>query len=114
VSSKPDGNDDIIVDPACYELNASWDKETSAWARMLVRILDCVRRQTAALGIGAIIAVVWFAGARAQDTALLIAALGSIVVITVSAELIDGKNHDQNRGQGEAKSCNASQDKTVD
>jgi hypothetical protein len=97
-----DEHEDIIVDPARYELDAAWVKEASAWARVLERILHCVRRQTAAIGVIAIVVLLWMTGARAQDTGVLFAALGSIVAITVSAEFIDGKNDDQPRGKGEA------------
>jgi hypothetical protein len=43
MANQPDGRNDIIVDPARYELDAAWVKEASAWARVLVRNLDCVR-----------------------------------------------------------------------
>jgi hypothetical protein len=102
MTNKPGEHGDIIVDPARYELEAVWVKEASAWARVLERILHCVRHQTAAIGVSAIVAVLWMAGARAQDTSILVAALGSIVAITVSAEFIDGKNDDQHRGKGKA------------
>jgi hypothetical protein len=97
-----DGRKDILVDPARYEIEAAWVKEASVWARVLERILHCVRRQPTAIGVGATVGVLWIAGARAQDTGILFAALGAIVVMTVSAEFIDGKNNDQHRGEGEA------------
>jgi hypothetical protein len=86
----------------------------TAGARVLERILHCVRHQTAAIGIGAIVGLVWIAGARAQDADILLAALGCIVAITVSAELIDGKTYDQHRGKGEAQFGNASPNQAVD
>jgi hypothetical protein len=103
VENTRDGRKDILVDPARYEIEAAWVNEASAWARALERLLDCVRHQTAAIGIGAIVGSLWIAGARAQDAIILLAAFGGIVAITVSAELMDGKAYDQHRGQGEAQ-----------
>jgi len=108
MANQPSEHDDIIVDPARYELEAAWVKAASAWARVLERILDRVRHQTAAIGITAIVGVLWLAGARTQDTGLLFAALGCIVAITVSAEWMDGKTDDQHRGKGEAQFGHAS------
>jgi hypothetical protein len=62
----------------------------------------------AAIGISAIVGALWITGARAQGASILFAALGSIVAITVAAELIDGKNSEQYRGKGEAESRHAS------
>ena len=109
-----DGSNDILVDPARYELDAAWVKEASAWARVLERILHCVRHQTAAIGVSAIIGLVWMVDARAQDTGILFAALGAIVAITVSTEFIDGKNGQQRRGKGEAQFGHASPNQAVD
>jgi hypothetical protein len=114
MANHPDRHDDPIVDPARYELDAAWVQEASAWTRVLVRVLDCVRHQTAAIGVSAILVLLWIAGAGAQDTGLLFAALGFIVVITVSAELMDGKTYDQLRRKGEAQFGHASPDKTAD
>ena len=114
MANTPDGRDDILVDPARYELEAEWVKEASVWARVLERIFDRVRHQPTAIGVGAIVGVLWIAGARAQDTGILFAALGAIVVMTVSAEFIDGKNDDQHRGKGEAQFSHASPDQAVD
>jgi len=69
---------------------------------MVERMLHCMRRQPTAIGVGATVGVLWITGARAQDTGILVAALVAIVVMTVSAEFIDGKNDDQYRGQGKA------------
>jgi hypothetical protein len=102
MTNTPDESDDILVDPARYDLEAAWVKKASAWARVLERILHCVRRQPTAIGVGAIVGVLWIAGARAHDTGILFAALGAIVVMTVSAEFMDGKNDDQHRGKSEA------------
>jgi len=97
-----DGRKDILVDPTRYEMEAAWVKEASVWARMVERMLHCMRRQPTAIGVGATVGVLWITGARAHDTGILFAALGAIVVMTVSAELMDGKNNDQHRGEGEA------------
>jgi hypothetical protein len=113
MANKPGGHKDLIVDPARYELDAAWVKEASALARALVRILDCVRHQTATIGISAIVGLVWIAGARAHDTGIVFAALGCIVAITVSAEWIDGKTDDQHRGKGEAQFGDASPNQEV-
>jgi hypothetical protein len=114
MANNPNGSDDIIVDPARYDLEAAWVKGASVWARVVERILDRVRHQTAAIGITAIVGVLWLAGARTQDTGLLFAALGCIVAITVSAEWIDGKTDDQHRGKGEAQFGHASPNQAVD
>jgi hypothetical protein len=114
MANQPSEHDDITVDPARYELEAVWVKEASAWARVLERMLDRVRHQTAAIGISAIVGILWMAGARAQDTGILFAPLGCIVAITVSAELIDGKTYDQHRGKGEAQFGYASPNQAVD
>ena len=114
MTNHPDRRNDIVVDPTRYELEATWVKEASAWARVWGRILDHVRHQTAVIGIGAIVVLLWITGARAQDPSILFAAIGSIVVITVTAELIDGKNHKQYRGKGEAQFGHASPDQAVD
>jgi hypothetical protein len=89
-----DGGKDILVDPTRYEIEAAWVKGASVWARVVERILHCVRRQPTAIGVGAIVGVLWIAGARAHDTGILFAALGAIVVMTVVAEFFDGKNDD--------------------
>jgi hypothetical protein len=78
------------------------------------RILNRVRHQTAAIGLSAVVVLLWMAGVRAQDTGLLFAALGSIVAITVSVEFKNGKTYGQRRRKGEAESSNASSNKTVD
>jgi hypothetical protein len=114
MTNAPDGRKDILVDPARYDLDAAWVDEASAWTRVVVRLLNCVRHQTAAIGIGAIVGLLWLAGARAHDASLLFAALGSIVVITVAAELMDGKTHEQDRGKGEAQFGHASPDQAAD
>jgi hypothetical protein len=114
MANTPDGSDGIVVDPARYELEAAWGKEASAWARVLERIFHCVRRQPTAIGVGATVGVLWIAGARAHDTGILFAALGAIVVMTVSAEFMDGKNDDQYRGKGEAQFSHASPNQAVD
>jgi hypothetical protein len=90
--STPEGRDDILVDPARYELDAAWVKEAPTWTRLVERILRGVRRQSTAIGMAAIVGVLWVAGARAHDTNILFAAVGAIVVMAVSAEFIDGKN----------------------
>jgi hypothetical protein len=102
MTNHSDKHDDLIVDPARYDLDAAWVKEASAWTRVLVRLLNCVRHQTAVIGVGAIVTVLWVVGARAQDASLVFAAIGAIVVIIGAAELIDGKTHEQDRGQGQA------------
>jgi hypothetical protein len=102
MTNAPDDSNDILVDPARYNLDAAWVHEASAWTRVVVRLLNCVRHQTAAIGISAIVGLLWLAGARAQDASLVFAAIGSIVVITVAAEWMDGKNDEQSRGKGEA------------
>jgi hypothetical protein len=81
---------------------------------VLEQILDRVRHQTAAIGITAIVVVLWMAGARTQDAGILFAALGCIVAITVSAEWIDGKTYDRHRGKGEAQFGHASPNQAVD
>ena len=87
MTNHPDRRNDIVVDPTRYELEATWVKEASAWARVWGRILDHVRHQTAVIGIGAIVVLLWITGARAQDPSILFAAIGSIVVITVNDEM---------------------------
>jgi hypothetical protein len=107
--------DDIIVDfrtvPA---FEAWWDKEASAWTRVLLWCLTRVRHQTASVGMGAIVALPWLVGARANDIGILSVAMASIVAITVSVAWIDGKYYGHNRGKGTAESSYASQDKAVD
>jgi hypothetical protein len=110
----PNGRDDVIVDPARYDLDAAWVQDASAWARVVEGVLHRVHNQTAVIGVSAIVVVLWMAGARAQDTGILFAAFGSIVAITVSAELRDGKNDEQYRGKGAAEFGHASPNQAAD
>ena len=68
------------------------DPEASVWSRMAERLLRCVRRQTATIGIGAIVALCWLTGVRAQHTAPLIAAFLCVVGIAVFIEWRDDQH----------------------
>jgi hypothetical protein len=64
--------------------------------------------------MGAIIALPWLVGARANDIGILSVAMASIVAITVSVVWIDGKYYGNSGRKGTAESGHASQDKAVD
>jgi len=115
MSEKPVVTDEkIIVDPASIELEAAWDKQTSVWMRILLKVLTCVRHQTATIAILAILALLWMIGARAHDTGILTVAMGLIAAVAVSVELIDSKHDDNQRRKGATESRNASQNQAVD
>jgi ABC-type nickel/cobalt efflux system permease component RcnA len=113
MTNHPARRDELIIDPARYDLDAAWVQEASAWARVCGWVLDRVRHQTAVIGIGAIVVLLWLTEARAHDPSLLFA-LGAIVVITVAAEWMDGKTTQQSRGQGAAQSGHAAPDQAAD
>lgn len=107
--------DDIIIDfRNVPDFDSWWGKEASGWIRVLVWCLTRVRHQTASVGMGAIVALPWLVGARANDIGILSVAMASIVAITVSVAWIDGKYYGHNGGKGTAEPSHASQDKAVD
>ena len=107
--------DEIIVDYRTVpDFESWWDKEASGWTRVMLWCLTRVRHQTASVGMGAIVALSWLIGARANDIGILSVAMVSIVAITVSVAWIDGKYYGHNGGKGTAESRHASQDKAVD
>ena len=111
----PRENDDsIVVDPASIELDAWWDKEAPAWRRIALWCLTRVRHQTASIGMGAIVAVPWLVGARADDIGILSVAMGFIAAIAVSVAWIDGKYYGNDRRKGTAELGHAFQDKATD
>jgi len=103
----------IIVAPEKYELEAVWEKQASVWMRIALKVLACVRHQTATIAIGAIVALLWMIEARAQDTWILTVAMGLIAAVAVSVELIDGRYDDYERRQGQTESPHASENEAV-
>src|SRR5262245_7314116 len=115
MSDKPIVTDEkIVIDPKKYDLDAAWEKQTSVWTRLALKILACVRHQTATIAIVAIVALLRMTEARAQDTWILTAAMGLIATVAVFVEMIDSKYDDNKRRKGKVESRNAPEDEAVD
>jgi hypothetical protein len=114
MSDKPVVNDEkIIVDPGKYDLDAAWGKQASVWIRTALKVLTCVRHQTATIAIAAIVALLWMIDARTQDTWILTVAMGLIATVAVSVELFGGRYDDYERRKGKTESPHASENEAV-
>jgi hypothetical protein len=61
------GNEVIVDFRTIPDFDSWWDKEASRWTRVMLWCLTRVRHQTASVGMGAIVALPWLVGARAND-----------------------------------------------
>lgn len=101
-------NDDheIVVDPNRIELDAEW-RAVSRWMQFIAWALARCRNQAALVASTAVIATVYVSGASAEDTPMIVvAALLSIVVVTVATEWITAR-YDGSRNKNTAASCDA-------
>ncbi len=105
-----DTDETIVVNSANIQLDAKWIERPAVLRRSFLRIVGHLRHQAVTLGYVAIVAVLFRAGVRAQDTVVLSIALVLLAAMAVITEVIGAKYYGCNQANGAVASCDAPED----